>query len=119
MSHHEKAHIPPHEGAVTNAEPPLRIRPLNDRVLVKRKEADKTSKGGIIIPDAAIEKSSEAEVLAVGPGKFLDSGERQPISVKPGDVVLLSSKWTGIELQLRGEKVFMVREEDLIGVKEL
>ena len=118
MTDHDKAHIPPHEGAVTNAEKPLKIRPLHDRVIVKRKESAEKSSGGIVIPDIAKEKSSEAEVLAVGPGKYLDNGTRQPLDVKPGDVVYLSSKWTGIELSLRGEKIFVVKSDDIVGIEE-
>lgn len=114
---HDKAHIPPHDGATLNTEKPLRIRPLHDRVLVKRKEGQDKTPGGLHIPDVAKEKSSEAEVLAVGPGLFQSNGERRPVEVKPGDVVFLSSRYSGSELTVDGQKYTMLREEDVIGVK--
>jgi chaperonin GroES len=93
------------------------IRPLHDRVVVKRWEEEKTSPGGIVIPDSAKEKPAKAEVVAVGPGKALESGELRPLSVKPGDKVLVG-KYAGTELKLDGVEYVVLREDDLFGVIE-
>lgn len=94
------------------------IRPLYDRVLVKRSEADKTTAGGIIIPENAKEKPVRGEVLAVGIGKLLKDGTTRPLEVKPGDVVLFG-KWSPTEVEIDGEQLVIVREEDLLGVFDL
>ena len=118
MSHgHDKAHIPPHDPPVTNAEPPLHFRPLHDRVLVKREVPEKVSKGGIIIPEAAQEKGGVATVMAVGTGKVLANGAVVPPSVKKGDVVYLS-KHSLQDVPVDGEKFGIVREEDILAVRE-
>ena len=93
------------------------IRPLHDRVVVKRWEEEKTSPGGIVIPDSAKEKPTKAEVVAVGPGKVLENGELRALSVKPGDKVLVG-KYSGTELKLDGVEYVVLREDDLFGVIE-
>jgi chaperonin GroES len=95
----------------------MKIRPLQDRVLVKRIEKDSMSKGGIIIPDTAKEKPMEAEVVAVGNGKTLDSGETRPLAVTVGDTVLFS-KYAGTEVKIEGEEHLILREDDIIGIIE-
>ena len=94
------------------------LRPLHDRVLVKRLdgEGDRSS-GGIIIPDTAKEKPQQAQVLAVGNGKLLDSGERAPIEVKAGDRILFG-KYSGSEIKVGGEDVLILREDEILGVLE-
>ena len=93
------------------------IRPLHDRVLIKRlKEEDKT-KGGIIIPDAAKEKPVEGEVVAVGNGKIQEDGKVRPLSVRPGDRILFA-KYSGTEVKLDGEDRLILREDDILGVLE-
>ena len=95
----------------------MNIRPLQDRVLVKRIENDSVSKGGIIIPDSAKEKPMEATVVAVGNGKTLDSGETRPVAVSVGDTVLFS-KYSGTEVKIEGEEHLILREDDIIGIIE-
>ena len=95
----------------------MKIRPLHDRVIVKRMEEEKTSPGGIVIPDSATEKPSRGEVLAVGLGKVLDNGERASIGVKPGDKVLFG-KYSGNEVKVDGEDYIVMREDDIMGVLE-
>ena len=96
----------------------MKIRPLSDRVLVKRLEnEDKTSPGGIIIPDTAKEKPQEGEVVAVGPGKALDDGKIQPMNVKTGDRVLFG-KYSGTDVKIDGEDYLIMREDDILGVLE-
>jgi chaperonin GroES len=93
-----------------------KIQPLNDRVVVKRLEAEDKTKSGIIIPDNAKEKPQQAEVLAVGPGKFNEDGdERIPLSVKVGDKVLFK-KWGADEVKIDGEEVLVLAESDIIAV---
>ncbi|MDH4281831.1 MAG: co-chaperone GroES [Myxococcales bacterium] len=93
------------------------IRPLHDRILVKRvKEEDKT-KGGIIIPDTAKEKPIEAKVVAVGTGRILDSGEVRALAVKKGDLVLFG-KYGGTEVKIDGEDHLILREDDILGIIE-
>ncbi|HEX4478128.1 MAG TPA: co-chaperone GroES [Polyangiaceae bacterium] len=95
----------------------MKIRPLHDRVVIKRlKEAEKT-KGGIIIPDNAKEKPVEAKVIAVGNGKVLEDGSVRKLEVKPGDTVLLA-KYTGSEIELGGEEHVVVREDEILAVLE-
>ena len=93
----------------------MKIRPLNDRILVKRLEGEEKTAGGIIIPDSAKEKPAEGEVVAVGPGKLNDAGERVAIDVAVGDRVLFS-KYGGSEVKLDGEDFLIMREDDILGV---
>jgi chaperonin GroES len=95
----------------------MNIRPLNDRILVKRLEEEATTKGGIIIPDSAKEKPAEGEVVAVGNGKLNDKGERIPLEVKAGDRVLFS-KYGGTDVKLDGEDHLIMREDDILAVVE-
>ena len=95
----------------------MKIRPLHDRVIVRRQEEERTSPGGIVIPDNAAEKPVRGEVLAVGNGKILDSGEVRGLDVKVGDIVLFG-KYSGTEVKVDGEEVLVMREEDIMGVLE-
>lgn len=95
----------------------MSFRPLYDRVLVKRVNAEQKTAGGLIIPDAAKEKPQEAIVIAVGAGKVLDDGKVRPVSVNVGDRVLFG-KYTGDELKLEGEEHIILREEDVLAVLE-
>ena len=95
----------------------MKIRPLNDRLLVKRIEEEAKTKGGIIIPDTAKEKPQEGKVVAVGRGKVLDDGKVQPLDVKKGDKVLFS-KYSGTEVNIEGEEHLIIREDDVLGVIE-
>ena len=93
----------------------MTIRPLHDRVLIKRLDAQTTSSGGIVIPDSATEKPIEGEVIAVGHGKQLDNGEVRPVDVKVGDTVLIG-KYAGTEVTMEGTEYVVLREEDIMGV---
>ena len=93
----------------------MAIRPLHDRVLIKRVEEEQKTKGGIIIPDTAKEKPSEGEVIAVGPGGRDESGKLIPIGVKAGDRVLFG-KWSGTEVKLDGDDLLIMKESDIMGV---
>jgi len=93
------------------------IRPLHDRVLVKRVKEDEKTKGGIIIPDSAKEKPIEGKVVAVGNGKLLESGEVRKLEVKKGDRVLFG-KYSGTEVKIDGEEHLILREDDILGVVE-
>ncbi|HIP40296.1 MAG TPA: co-chaperone GroES [Desulfocapsa sulfexigens] len=95
----------------------MKIRPLNDRLLVKRLQEEEMTAGGIIIPDSAKEKPAEGEVVAVGPGKVADNGERVALQVKEGDMVLFS-KYGGTDVKLAGEDFLIMREDDILGVVE-
>lgn len=95
----------------------LKIRPLHDRLIVKRLSEEEKTKGGIIIPDTAKEKPQEAEVIAVGNGKILDNGKKIPLEVKAGDKVLFS-KYSGTEIKLEGEEYLILREEDIQAIVE-
>jgi chaperonin GroES len=95
----------------------MSLRPLNDRVLVTRLEEGEQRKGGIIIPDSAKEKPQQAEVKAVGNGKLLDTGERMPPEVKPGDRILFG-KYSGSEIKIDGEEYLILREDEILGVLE-
>jgi len=95
----------------------MKIRPLNDRLLVKRLEEEAKTSGGIIIPDSAKEKPAEGEIIAVGPGKTNDKGERVALQVKEGDRVLFS-KYGGTDVKLDGEDYLIMREDDVLGVIE-
>jgi len=92
-----------------------KLRPLHDRVLVKRFEEKEVKKGGIIIPDTAKEKPQEGEVLAVGPGKVTEDGKLQAMSVKVGDKILFG-KYSGSEVKLEDEEFLIMREDDILGV---
>jgi chaperonin GroES len=93
----------------------MAIRPLNDRVLVKRLESEERTKGGIIIPDAAKEKPLEGKVMAVGGGKKDEKGKAIPLDVKKGDRVLFG-KYSGTEIKIDGDELLIVREEDILAV---
>ncbi len=95
----------------------MAIRPLHDRILVKRVKEEETTKGGIIIPDTAKEKPIEAKVVAVGTGRLLDSGEVRPLAVKKGDLVLFG-KYGGTEVKIGGEEHLILREDDILGIIE-
>jgi len=95
----------------------MKIRPLQDRVIVKRIEEEETTKGGIIIPDSAKEKPMEGVITAVGTGKVLDDGKKTPLDVKAGDKVLFG-KYAGTEIQIDGEEHLIMREDDILGVLE-
>ncbi|MBM9514208.1 co-chaperone GroES [Desulfogranum marinum] len=95
----------------------MKIRPLNDRILVKRLEEEEKTAGGIIIPDSAKEKPAEGEIVAVGPGKLSDAGERVAMDVAVGDRVLFS-KYGGTDVKLDGEDFLIMREDDILGVVE-
>ncbi len=95
----------------------MAIRPLHDRVLVRRLEGDKKTKGGIVIPDTAAEKPMEGEVVSVGSGKLLDNGELRALDVKAGDKILFG-KYSGTEVKVDGEELIVMREDDIMGVIE-
>jgi len=95
----------------------MNIRPLHDRVIVRRMEEERMTAGGIVIPDSAAEKPAQGEVLAVGKGKKLDNGEVRPLDVKVGDKVLFG-KYSGTEVKVDGEDLLVMREEDIMGVIE-
>ena len=95
----------------------MKVKPLQDRVIVKRIEEEETTKGGIIIPDTAKEKPIEGEVVAVGGGKLLDTGTKQTLEVKKGDKVLFG-KYAGTEIQVEGEEHLIMREDDIIAIIE-
>ncbi|QQR73884.1 MAG: co-chaperone GroES [Holophagales bacterium] len=94
---------------------PVKIRPLHDRVVVKRIEAQEQVRGGIIIPDTAKEKPQEAEVIAVGPGKVNDNGQRAPMDVKAGDRILIG-KYSGSEIKLADDELVILREDEILAV---
>jgi len=95
----------------------MKIRPLNDRILVKRLAEEEKTAGGIIIPDSAKEKPAEGEIIAVGAGKLNDKGDRVPVELKKGDRVLFS-KYGGTDVKLDGEDYLIMREDDILGVIE-
>jgi len=95
----------------------MNIRPLHDRVIVRRKEEERTTASGIIIPDSATEKPVMGEILAAGHGKILESGDVRPLDVKVGDTVLFG-KYSGTEVKVEGEDLLVMREEDIVGVIE-
>ena len=95
----------------------MKVKPLQDRVLVKRIEKEEKTAGGIIIPDTAKEKPSEGKVIAVGPGKVTEDGKVRPLDVKAGDLVLFQ-KYGGTEVKVDGEEFLLMREEDILGVIE-
>ena len=93
----------------------MKIRPLQDRVIVKRVKEEEKTKGGIIIPDSAKEKPIEGEVIAVGNGKVLDDGKVRPLDVKPGDRILFG-KYSGSDIKLDGDEYMIMREDEVLGV---
>jgi chaperonin GroES len=103
--------------SVVQEENDMTFRPLHDRILVRRIEAEEKTAGGIIIPDTAKEKPQEGEVVAVGPGGRADNGQLQPLDVKVGDRILFG-KWSGTEIKLDGEDLLIMKESDVMGVIE-
>lgn len=95
----------------------MALRPLHDRVIIKRLEAETKSAGGIVIPDSAAEKPIKGEVVAIGTGKILDDGKVRPLAVKVGDKVLFG-KYSGTEVKVDGEELLVMREEDLVAIIE-
>jgi chaperonin GroES len=95
----------------------MKIRPLHDRVIVKRMEGEEKTKGGIIIPDTAKEKPVEGKVIAVGSGKVLENGKKVPLQVKEGDRILFG-KYSGTEVKIDGEEHLIMREDDIIAIVE-
>ena len=95
----------------------MKIKPLNDRILVQRIEEEGKTSGGIIIPDTAKEKPQEGKVIAVGPGKIDDNGKRVPVEIKKGDRILFG-KYAGTEIKLDGVEHLIMREDDILGVIE-
>lgn len=95
----------------------MKFRPLHDRILVKRIDAEEKTAGGIIIPDTAKEKPQQGEVIAVGPGARNESGQLVALDVKPGDRVLFG-KWSGTEVKIDGEDLLIMKESDIMGVLE-
>ena len=95
----------------------MKIRPLHDRVIVKRMEGEEKTKGGIIIPDTAKEKPVEGKVVAVGSGKVLENGKKVPLQVKEGDRILFG-KYSGTEVKIDGEEHLIMREDDIIAIVE-
>lgn len=95
----------------------MKIRPLHDRVLVRRVEEDKTSPGGIVIPDSAAEKPIQGDVIAVGNGKILENGEIRAMDVKKGDRILFG-KYSGNEVKVEGKEYLVLREDDIMGIIE-
>jgi len=95
----------------------MNLRPLHDRVIVKRLEEERTSPGGIVIPDSATEKPIRGEVLAVGNGKILEDGSKRELDIKTGDKVLFG-KYSGTEVKVNGEELLVMREDDIMAVIE-
>jgi len=94
-----------------------KVRPLHDRVIVRRLDEEEKSAGGIIIPDSAKEKPVQGKIIAVGKGKSLENGDVRPLDVKEGDTVIFST-YAGTEIKLDGESLLMMREDDILGVLE-
>jgi chaperonin GroES len=95
----------------------MKIRPLHDRIIVKRIEGEEKTKGGIIIPDTAKEKPQEGKVIAVGKGKVTEDGKLQPMEVQKGDRILFG-KYSGSEIKIEGDEHLIIREEDVLGILE-
>ncbi len=95
----------------------MKIRPLHDRVIVKRIEEERKTAGGIVIPDSATEKPDQGEVLAIGTGKVMEDGKVRPLAVKVGDRVLFG-KYSGSSVKMDGDELLVMREEDIMGVVE-
>jgi len=103
--------------AIVRGELKMKIRPLHDRVIIKRMEEERKSAGGIVLPDSATEKPSKGEVLAVGKGKILENGSVRPLDIQIGDKVLFG-KYSGTEVKVDGDDVLVMREEDVMAVLE-
>ena len=95
----------------------MKLRPLHDRVIIKRLEAETKSAGGIVIPDTAAEKPDQGEVIAVGKGKILEDGKVRPLDIKVGDKILFG-KYSGQTVRIKGDELLVMREEDIMGVVE-
>lgn len=95
----------------------MKIRPLHDRVVVRRLEEERTTVGGIVIPDSATEKPMRGEIIAIGAGKVLDNGDVRVLAVKVGDVVLFG-KYSGTEVKVDGQELVVMREDDIMGIIE-
>ncbi len=95
----------------------MKIKPLQDRLVIKRIEEEEKTKGGIIIPDSAKEKPQEGRVVAIGDGKTLESGQKAPLTVKPGDKILFG-KYSGTEIKIDGEEHLILREDDVLAIVE-
>ena len=95
----------------------MKIRPLHDRVVIKRVEEERRTASGIVIPDNAAEKPDQGEVLAVGNGKILEDGKVRPMDIKAGDTILFS-KYSGTEIKIEGDEHLIIREEDVLGIIE-
>jgi chaperonin GroES len=95
----------------------MNIRPLHDRVVVRRMEDERTTAGGIVIPDSAAEKPMRGEIIAIGAGKVLDNGDLRALAVKVGEVVLFG-KYSGTEFKINGQELVVMREDDIMGVVE-
>ena len=95
----------------------MKLRPLHDRVVIRRTEEERKSPGGIVIPDTAAEKPDQGEVLAVGNGKIMEDGKVRPLEVKKGDKVLFG-KYAGQTIKVKGEELLVIREDDVMGVLE-
>ena len=93
----------------------MKIKPLQDRLVIKRLEEEEKTKGGIIIPDSAKEKPQEGRVVAIGDGKTLESGQKAPLTVKPGDKILFG-KYSGTEIKIDGEEHLILREDDVLAI---
>ena len=93
----------------------MNIRPLHDRVIIRRMEEEKTSPGGIVIPDSATEKPIKGEVVAIGKGKILENGDVRPLDVKVGDTILFG-KYSGTEVSVHGEELLVMREDDITAI---
>ena len=93
----------------------MKIKPLQDRIVIKRIEEEEKTKGGIIIPDSAKEKPQEGRVVAIGDGKTLESGQKAPLTVKPGDKILFG-KYSGTEIKIDGEEHLILREDDVLAI---
>ena len=93
----------------------MNIRPLHDRVIIRRMEEEKTSPGGIVIPDSATEKPIKGEVVAIGKGKILENGDIRPLDVKVGDMILFG-KYSGTEVSVDGEELLVMREDDITAI---
>ncbi|MGE5593658.1 MAG: co-chaperone GroES [Betaproteobacteria bacterium] len=92
------------------------VKPLEDRVVVKPNTEEERTKGGIVLPDTAKERPQEGEVVAVGPGKLLDNGQRAPMDVKPGDKIIFA-KYGGTEVKIEGEEYIILRQSDILAIK--
>lgn len=95
----------------------MKLKPLHDRIIVKRVEEEEKTAGGIIIPDTAKEKPQQGKVVAAGAGKFADDGSRRPLDVKEGDRILFS-KYSGSEIKLEGEELLIMHEDDVLAIVE-